>query len=170
MDKTITTALMIVVSMIMALMLFNIAYPAIVEGGDAIQSMANRADERMKNQIEVIHAAGELDNTGWWQDTNASGDFETFIWVKNIGDARITAVERIDVFFGPEGNFVRIPHQSEAGGSYPYWTYQIENAEQWSPTATLKISIHYASPLTSGRYYAKVTIPSGADAEYFLGL
>ncbi|NDJ86935.1 MAG: hypothetical protein GYB66_13720 [Chloroflexi bacterium] len=170
MDKSITTALLIVISMIMALMLFNVAYPAIVEGGDAINSMANRTDERMKSQITFIHAAGELDSSGWWQDVNGNGTFEVMLWVKNIGASRIIALDNLDLFFGPEGNFVRIPHQSTAGGAYPYWTWQIESGTDWVPTATLRITIHYDVPLSQGRYFTKVTVPNGAAAEYFLGL
>src|SRR5689334_10362309 len=114
MDKAITTALLIVISMIMALLLFNIAYPAIVQSGDAIASMASRASDRMDTQIRIIHAAGELDSSGWWQNSNGNSEFEVFVWVKNLGDTRISALNSLDVFFGPEGNFTRIPHQSVA--------------------------------------------------------
>lgn len=169
MDKVITTALFIVISMIMALMLFNVAYPAVIEGGDAITSMSDRADERLKSQVTLIHMAGELDSTGWWQDTNGNGQFDTFIWVKNTGTTRILP-QALDVFFGPEGNFARIPNQNEASGMYPYWTWQVENATDWTPTATLKITIHYQMPLASGRYFGKVIAPSGVFDESFLGM
>jgi hypothetical protein len=170
MDKSITTALLIVISMIMALMLFNIAFPAILEGGDAIASMAGRTEDRMRSQIAIIHAAGELDSDGFWQDINGNGDFDAFLWVKNVGSSRIVAVDRLDLFFGPEGNFMRIPHQSAAGGSYPYWTWQLENETEWTPTATLQIDIHYNTTLSSGRYFSKVIAPTGVEDEYYLGL
>lgn len=170
MDKSITTALLIVISMIMAMMLFNVAFPAIIEGGDAIANMAHRTEDRMRSQITIIHATGELDSNGFWQDTNGNGDFDVFIWVKNVGSSRIVAVERLDIFFGPEGNFTRIPHQSVAGGSYPYWTGQVENAAEWTPTATLQIDIHYNITLSSGRYFTKVIAPTGVDDEYYLGM
>lgn len=170
MDKTITTALMIVISMVTAMMLFNAVYPAVMEGGDAIASMANRTDEQLRSHINIIHSAGELDASGWWQDTNSNGDFDVFIWVKNTGDTRIIALERLDVFFGQEGNFARIPHESQAAGSYPYWTATIENSPEWVPTATLKISIHYQIPLGSARYFMKVVSPAGISAESFMGL
>jgi archaellum component FlaG (FlaF/FlaG flagellin family) len=170
MDKAITTALFIVISMILALMLFNVAYPAIVEGGDSINSMADRAEERMRTQVAIVHAAAEIDNSGWWQDTNGNGDVDVFVWVKNIGDTRIIALEHTDVFFGPEGNFTRIPHESVAGGSYPYWTGEVENASEWEPSATLKITIHYNTTLSQGRYFNKVTLPNGIWDEYFLSI
>jgi archaellum component FlaG (FlaF/FlaG flagellin family) len=170
MDKSITTALMIVVSMVMALMLFNVAYPAVVQGGDAINSMASRTEERLKSQVAIIHAAGELDNTGTWKDTNGNGDFEVFVWVKNIGTARISPIESMDVFFGPEGNFTRIAHKDATGGSYPYWTGTMESAGAWNPTTTLRIAIHYGSGLSPDRYFMKVITPSGVFDEYFLGM
>lgn len=162
--------MLIVISMIAALMLFNVVYPAVMQGGSAITSMAGRIDEQMQNQIVVIHAAGELDKTGWWQDANGNGDFEVFVWVKNVGSLRITALDRMDVFFGPDGNFSRIPYQTDAGGSYPYWTAQVENAAEWLPSATLKITIHYVSPLSTGRYYFKATTPDGVSSDYFLSM
>lgn len=169
MDKTITTALLIVVGMVMTVVLFNSAYPAVIKGGDAIANMTDRADEQMKSQIAVIHAAAELDSDGWWQDTNANGQFEIFVWVKNIGDTRITGLEHMDVFFGPEGNFVRVPYQTP-GANYPYWTAEVENSDEWVPTGTLKITIHYGFALSSGRYFVKVFTPTGVSSEYFLGM
>jgi archaellum component FlaG (FlaF/FlaG flagellin family) len=170
MDKTITTALMIIISMVMALALYNAAYPAIVNGGDSINSMASRASDEMKSQIKLIHAAGELDGSGNWQDANGDGDFDAFIWVKNVGSTTLTAIESGDVFFGPEGNFVRIPYQGSAGGASPYWSWQLENGSAWTTTATIKITIHYRLPLTAGRYFAKVTLANGTADETFLEL
>lgn len=170
MDKAITTALLIVISMVMALALFNAAYPAIISGGDAISNMTNRQADRMRSQVAIIHAAGELDANGQWEDTNGDGQFNAFIWVKNIGATTITALERTDVFFGREGNYVRIPFQANAGNSYPYWTGNIENGSEWTPTATLKITIHYLNPVAQGRYFAKVNTPNGTGDESFLGI
>lgn len=171
MDKSITTALMIVISMVMALMLFNVAYPAVVQGGDAINSMASRTEERLKSQVAIIHASGELDSTGTWQDTNGNGDFEVFVWAKNIGTARISPISAMDVFFGPEGNFTRIPYKDASGGSsYPYWTGTMENDSDWNPTTTLRIAIHYGSGLSPNRYFVKIITPSGVFDDYFLGM
>lgn len=170
MDKAITTALLIVISMILSITLFNVAYPAVIEGGDAIDSLAGRTQEQMRSQVRIVHAAGEIDSSGFWQDTNGNGQFDAFIWVKNIGSARITALDQMDIFFGPEGNFARIPHENTAGGNLPSWSWVIENAGEWTPTATLRISIRYGLPLTPGRYYAKVVTPNGVEDETFMGL
>jgi archaellum component FlaG (FlaF/FlaG flagellin family) len=169
-DKTIVTAMLIIIGMIMAVALFNAAYPAIISGGDAMANMANRADDRLRSQVEIIHAAGELNSSGWWQDTNSNGYFDAFVWVKNVGSTRIVALESTDVFFGPEGNFARISHEGNAHGAYPNWSWQIENGTEWTPTATLKISIHYALPLEQGRYFIKIVIPNGIADDYFMGM
>jgi hypothetical protein len=171
MDKAITTALLIVISMIMSVLLFNAAYPAITRGGESITSMTNNVTDRMKSQIEIIHAAGELDATGFWQDTNNNGQFEVYVWIKNVGELRIDAIEQTDFFFGPDGNFVRIPYSADNSHGFPYWSPSLENATTyWDPNATLKITVHYGVPLTSGRYFAKISTVSDANAEYYMGM
>lgn len=170
MDKAITTALLIVISMIMSVLLFNAAYPAITRGSESITSMTNNVTRRMKSQIDIIHASGELDEGGFWQDSNTNGQFEVFLWVKNTGDIRLDPIEQTDVFFGPEGNFARIPYSSDGSSGFPYWSWTIENAANWDPNSTLKIAVHYGVPLHSGRYFAKVSTISDANAEYFMGM
>ena len=170
MDKVITTALLIVISMVMSVLLFNAAYPAITRGGESITNMTTHVTNHMKNQIEIIHATGELDGSGFWQDTNGDGQFDVFLWVKNVGDARIDSINNTDFFFGPEGNFVRIPYSIAAGNGFPYWSWSMENATNWDPNTTLKITVHYGVPLKSGRYFAKISTASDANAEYFMGM
>ena len=170
MDKAVTTTFLIIISTVLSILLFNAVYPAVVQSSDAMNIMTGRVDDRLKSQVEIIHTAGELDSSGWWQDTNSNGDFEVFVWVKNIGSSRIIPIERSDVFFGPEGNFTRIPHESEAGSSYPYWVEEMENASQWTPSATVKITIHYGAPLAQGRYFIKIIIPNGVEDEDFFSM
>lgn len=170
MDKAITTALLIVISMVMAMLLFNAAYPAVISGSEAITRMTNRTSEKILSQIEVIHATGELDSGGFWQDINSNSQFDVFLWVKNVGETRLHPPEQADVFFGVEGNFTRIHYAADNSGGYPYWNWQIENATQWTPNATLRITIHYATPLPPGRYFTKISAPGGASDDYFLGM
>lgn len=170
MDKAITTSLFIAVGIMMALMLFNVAYPAAIEGSDAIASMSYRMTERMRTQIMVIHAVGELDSDGTWQDINGNGLFDVTIWVKNVGQTRINPIDAIDVFFGPEGNFGRVPNTAFADGNYPRWTGTVEGGTDWQPSGTLRINIQQPSPLASDRYYIKVSLPNGVSHEYFVGI
>jgi hypothetical protein len=159
---------MVIASIVTAVLVFNSVFPAVLRSRDALVTVRGRMDERIKSQIAIIHSSGELDQNATWQDTNGNGDFDVFVWVKNIGSLRISAVERLDLFFGPEGNFARIPHRNEAMGGRPYWDWEIENDAEWNPTATLRITISYASALPSGRYYIKVVLPNGiSDTVYF---
>jgi hypothetical protein len=171
MDKTITTALLIVVSMIMVVLLFNAAYPAVQQGSDALSSMANGVADRMRNQISVIHANAEpIDDVGWWTDVNGNGTYDAYGWVKNTGNATVNAIDRVDVFFGQEGNFSRIPYRVDGTTPLPNWTWDVENDTNWVPTATLQIAIHYQAPISKGRYFLKVTLPNGVSSDYFLGI
>jgi hypothetical protein len=152
-DKVITSIFLVIASVVCTVAAFRAVYPAVIRSSDAMVSMKTRLDERLKSQIEIIHATGSGSNGN--------------VWVKNIGSLRIAAVESCDVFFGPEGDFSRIPYQSEATGN-PYWAYELEgDSSEWTPAATLKITIYYGSVL-SGRYFVKVIIPNGiADDTYF---
>src|SRR5664279_296493 len=170
MDKTITTSLFIVVSMILVLALFNAAYPAVQQGSAAVANMANGIADEMRTNIAIVHASGELDHTGWWQDTNGNGLFDVFVWLKNTGSTRIIALNQVDVYFGPEGNFVRVPDQNDANGAYPNWTPTVEGGGDWVPTSTLQVAVHYQTPLAGGRYFIKVVLPDGVSTEYFLGM
>ena len=147
MDKIIVTALLMTAGVISAIMLFNAVYPAVNQGTDAITNMQYRIGDRMKSQIDILHAA-------------QAGGVVT-IWVKNTGDTRIAGVESSDLFFGPDGNFARIPY----GAGSPHWEYIVENGAAWLPRATLRVVIYCFSPLSSGRYYIKLTLPNGISGE-----
>lgn len=91
---------MVIVSVVASVMVFNALYPAIIQSNNAMIIMKSRLDDRLQSEVEIIHASGELDGNGAWQDVNGDGRFNSFIWVKNIGASRISALERMDVFYG----------------------------------------------------------------------
>jgi len=169
-DKVITTTFMIIISIVVTLMVSNAVIPAVQSSRDALINMSGRLDDRMKSKIAIIHASGELDSSATWQDTNGDGRFDVFAWVKNVGSLRIPAVEAIDVLFGPEGNFVRIPYKDQAADTFPYWEWQLENDTRWNPTATIKITIKFSAVLPAERYFLKVVMPNGLDDEYYFGM
>ena len=165
MDKVISTMLLIIASVVGVGLVLSSALPAIGRAGGALSSSTDRVDTRIKSQVQIIHTVGELDEDGVWQDINLDGYFNVFVWVKNVGASRITAVEECDIFFGQVGDFSRIPY---GGGSYPQWDYQVENGTEWQPGATVKFTISYSLALSSGSYFIKVTIPCGiVDEDYF---
>jgi len=97
MDKVLSTVLLIVAAVVCVTLVINAVYPAIMSSTGAIGSASARMNERMRSQIEIIHAAGELDEDGVWQDTNSNNYFDLFVWVKNIGAEPVVDVERCDV-------------------------------------------------------------------------
>lgn len=158
MDKAITTALLILAGVVCMIFVFNSVYPMVNRSSQAMVSMAETIDERMKSRINIVHAA------------NTANRLNVYIWVKNVGNSRIVSIEESDVFFGPEDNFYRIPYVTDAGDSYPRWTYDIENDTEWLTGVTVKITITYDADPGQGTYFVKVIIPNGISDEYFFSM
>jgi archaellum component FlaG (FlaF/FlaG flagellin family) len=153
-DKVIVTALLIMAGVVSAITVFNSVYPAVGQSSDAITNMQARVDEQLKTQIQIIYGT---------KGSDASGD-TALLWVKNVGSLRITVPEASDLFFGPEGNFSRIPYQV---GS-PHWEYAVEGDSSWNPTRTLQITVTGYGSLPSGRYFARLVLANGISDEYYL--
>jgi len=149
MDKVIATILLVVASTICCVVVFNAMYPAITSSGESLVAQSAAIGDRVKSKIEIINVADENNNV--------------YVWVKNIGLTRIEGLERADVFFGPEGNFQRVPYSSVVI-TKPYWNYTVENADIWSPASTLKITIHEDS-ISTGEYIVKFVAPNGICAD-----
>ena len=58
----------------------------------------------------------------------------------------------------------------DAGGSYPRWSYSLENDTEWKTGATMKITVTYSSDPGAGTYYIKVVIPNGIADEFFFSM
>jgi hypothetical protein len=152
-DKTIVTALFLIAGVVCVVVMFNALYPAVVQSSDAMVGMERRVGERLDSQITIVHVA----------PSDVYGNV-ALAWVKNVGNVSIKALDRCDVFFGPEADFARIPY----GAGSPHWTYTVENDAFWNPTATVKLSIEVPYNLQSGtRYFVKMVLPNGVAAEYF---
>ena len=158
MDKAITTALLIIAGVVCMIFVFNSVYPMISRSSQAMVSMADTIDERMKSRINIVHAANSADRK------------TVYLWVKNVGSSRILSVEESDLFFGEEDDFSRIPYVDDAGGGYPRWDYTLENDTEWQSSATLKITITYDADPGAGTYFAKVIIPNGVSDEYYFSM
>jgi hypothetical protein len=137
---------------------FNSVYPMINRSSQAMVSMAEQVDERMQSRISIVHAA------------NSSNRTTDYLWIKNVGTQRILDVKASDLFFGPENNFERIPYVDDAGGTYPQWSFVLENDTEWGISATLKITITYTSDPGSGTYFVKFIIPNGISDDYYFSM
>ena len=151
--------------------ILNAIFPALNRSSGALIAASSQVDDRLKSDIEIIHAVGELDSAGAWDDTNSNGLFDIFMWVKNVGSTRILAIDQTDVFVGTTSTFTRIPHETEVeAGEYPRWTYTLENSTEWDSRATLKITVLYNATQSQGNYDVKIIIPNGVSDEHFFSM
>jgi hypothetical protein len=144
-DKILVTLMLIIGGVVCCMVVINAILPAISQSTGAIADASSKIDDRIRSKIEII----EMSN-------NAN---DIYVWIKNIGASRIQNVNSSDIFFGPEGNFSRIPY-SENVTTKPYWNYAIESGSAWGPTATVKITL-YLDSVPSGSYYFKIVLPNG---------
>ncbi len=158
MDKAITTALLIIAGVVCMIFVFNSVYPMVNRSSQAMVSMAEQVDERMKSRINIVHAANSANRT------------TVYLWIKNVGTQRITNVEDSDLFFGQETDFERIPFYADVEGIYPQWEYNLENDTEWQTSATLKITITYGSDPGAGTYFAKFIIPNGISDDFYFSM
>lgn len=134
----------------------NAVLPSVGRTSGALISASNVVEDRIASQIEIVHATGQ------------DGSPDASVWVKNTGASTIAPLTRVDVFFGPAGDFQRVPYGG-AGCTAPCWEYTIENATNWEPTSTVNIVVHADTNLATGTtYYVKVVMPNGiADSKFF---
>ena len=104
----------------------------------------------------------ELDAAAAWQDTEPDTFFDVWMWVKNTGAKTIKNLDDLDVFVHTGGTSARIPHEDDAGGSFPRWATTVEGGGDWREDATLKITVHYSGALAAGDYTLEVVTPAGA--------
>lgn len=173
MDKVLATVLMIVASVISVVIVINVVYPAITSSAGSINSASSLMGDRIRSQIEIIHATGELDSVGSFADTDSDSNFDIFIWVKNVGSERIVDVPSCDVFIANSLDvWSWIPHTDYAAGANPQWSYTLENgSSNWTKATTAKIEVNYGNTtLASGEYSVKVLIPNGVSDDYFFSM
>ena len=156
MDKIIVTVMLIISGIVASFAIFNGIYPAVQRSGAAITSASDAMNDQIKSDIRIIQV----------NDDTTTVD----AWVKNVGVSEIDGVENSDMFFGPEGDFSRIPY-GDINSPLPYWNYQLEGTDsQWRPTDTNKIVIHLASSPSPDTYVLKIIIPNGIFDETVFGV
>lgn len=142
--------------MVASLAIFNGVYPAITQSSGVITSATDKVNDRIKSQIEIIQV----------NDNETTVD----VWVKNVGSSYIDVIERCDIFFGPQGNLIRVNY-GEEGTPLPYWNYQLEgNASEWGPQSTIKATINLDATLTAGLHLFKMVLPNGVANSITFGV
>jgi len=176
MDKAITTMLLTIAGVIAAVAVINAVYPAVTRSSNAIVSTSGTVDERIKTNVSIVQGVGELNASSTWVDVLDNDLFDFFVWVKNVGGVRIPAIAESDVFFGQPGAIQRIPHESDAGASYPRWSYQIENGSDWDVAVTVRVTITFddgcpgSCSQPTGTYFVRFITPNGVSADVYFSM
>ena len=151
MEKAITTGLFIIASIVATIALINAVIPALGKSSGALVTANAEASERIKTDIEIIHATG---------DTSSK---TVTVWVKNIGFTTIKDVTTSDIFLDTPSSVSRLAYT--AGCSSDCWDYTLEgSATEWSRTETVKFTLTLSS-LSTGVYSVQVSVFNGVSAD-----
>ena len=148
MSQTITTAMLVIASLIAALALINAVLPATGQSASALATANGEAARRIKTDIDVIYATG-----------NTSGTIT--IWVKNVGTQVIRAVQSSDIIIIKPNGVSRLPYVS--GCSSECWDYTLEDsATAWTTAVTVKFTV--TTSVAAVSYSVSVAAPNGVTA------
>ena len=156
MEKALTTIMLTIASVVALMVVVNAVVPTVYRAGSSMVVSSATLDDRLKSNVEIIHASGQVAST------------DAYVWLKNVGSSTLPAIDRTDIFFGTSTSLTRIPYGT-AGCTSPCWEYVIENGPEWEPTTTVRIVIHLTAALVSGEtYYVKAVLYNGiTDSRYF---
>ena len=151
MEKVIATALLIIASVVASMALINAVLPALGKSSSALATANKKAAERIRTDIDVVHATGDTSGT-------------ITVWVKNVGDQAIKSVKDSDVIItkpSGAGGVKRLSYVS--GCSSECWDFTIEDsATDWTTAVTVKFTL--TTSVTSGSYSVSVAVPNGVTA------
>ena len=102
MEKAITSGLFIIASIVAAIALINAVIPALGKSSSALVTANASASDRIKTDIEIIHATG---------DTSAK---TVTVWVKNIGTTTISDITASDIFLDTPSSLSHLPESELA--------------------------------------------------------
>ena len=148
MSQTITTAMLVIASLIAAIALINAVLPATGQSASALAAANSEAARRIKTDIDIIYASG-----------NTSGTIT--IWVKNVGTQVIRSVEDSDIFIIKPTGVSRLSYVS--GCSSECWDYELEDSKSaWTTAVTVKFTV--TTSVAAGSYSVSIAAPNGVTA------
>ena len=154
MEKTITTAILVIASIIMTVALINAVIPAAARGSGALITANTSATDRIKTDIDIVFASG-----------NSTGD-EINFWVKNIGSKTIRTINDSDIFLTTPTTISRVPYDASCSASVPpCWSHVLEgSAADWNQSETIKVTAHLSSGST-GLHKVSIAVYNAVSAE-----
>ncbi len=150
MEKSITTAMFLIASVIAALALINAVLPAMGKSAGALITANKSAAERIKTDIAIVHATGDAANN------------KVTVWVKNIGTQIIRPVNASDVILTTPTSVLRLPYES--GCTSECWDFFIEGGgSNWIQAITVKFTIN--TSVDTGTYNVSVAVANAVEAD-----
>ena len=149
MQGVISTALLLIASVIAATALINVVLPAANKSSGALLAANSAAADRIKTDIEIVHASG-----------NDTSDKIT-LWVKNIGTKNIAPISASDVILTTPSDVLRLPYVS--GCSSECWDYLVEDSgSDWKQSVTVKFTL--STSVTTGVYTISLSVVNAVSA------
>ena len=149
MEKAITTALLIIASIIAAMALVNAVIPAMGKSASALATANSTTADRIRTDIEIIHATGD-----------DSSDVIT-VWVKNVGTKKIAPIKSSDIILTTPTTVASLPYVD--GCSSECWDFSLEGgASDWSQAVTVKFTLK--TTVATGVHTVTVSSSNAASA------
>ena len=149
MQVVISTALLLIASVIAATALINAVLPAANKSSGALLAANSVAADRIKTDIEIVHASGN--------DTSN----KITLWVKNIGTKNIAPISASDVILTTPSDILRLPYVS--GCSSECWDYLVEDSgSDWKQSVTVKFTL--STSVTTGVYTITLSVVNAVSA------
>ena len=161
MDKVITSMLLLIAAIVATIVVINSILPAVQRTSSDIVAASDVVGKRLRSDVKIIEVSG------------VDGEDSVQLWAKNVGAADIPSLDKIDVFFGLTNDFERIayddtdacPNPNPPPRTAPCWQYTLENDTEWSPAATLRVTIYLDYDLAAGsEYVSTIVLPNGITA------
>ena len=161
MDKVITSMLLIISAVVATVVVVNSVLPAIQRTSSDIVAASDVLGRRLRSDVKIIETSG------------VAGDDFVQVWAKNVGASNIPSLTKIDVFFGETDGFERIAYDPEDTCPNPSppprtencWQFALENDTEWTPYATLRITVYLTYDLEAGTdYVSTIVLPNGLSA------
>ena len=154
MEKTITTALLVIGSIVATVALINAVIPAAGKSSGALLTANSDAADRIKTDIEIIFASGD------------TGDKQIVFWTKSVGSKTIIRISESDIFLNTPTGPSRIAYDAACSASVPpCWSYAFEGGEtDWTRAVTIKATLELSS-LSTGIHKITMTVYNAVSAE-----
>ena len=155
-QDVITTAILIIASIIAVVVLVNAVYPALFMTTGSISSTSSLASDRVKSDVRVVMA-------------NSPNSTALQLWVKNIGSIRVPAsrINYTDVYYGDKGSMERASPNPSSG---LWWGSSLDDSNgdgHWDTGETLEMTIYDpgATRFTAGDHQIKLVLYNAAGFE-----